>query len=126
MKVYVASKVKHAELWKRLRKAMCISATWIDEAGEGHTADRSELAVRCLREVSEASALVLYCQPGDILRGALLEAGAALALGIQVYCVGDCESLSRIFCNHPLWHSCLSLHDATEFIQNAESKRVRP
>jgi hypothetical protein len=114
--IYVASKTKHAEMWRLLRTNMHIESTWIDEAGEGETDDYSELAARCLREVQSSSALVLYCQPGDVLKGALIEVGAALAFGIPVYCVGTCESLSRVFSRHPLWHKSGSLHDACESI----------
>ena len=53
-------------------------------------------------------------EPGELLKGALIEVGVALAHGIPVYCVGDCESISRVFRAHPLWHSVRSLYDAME------------
>jgi hypothetical protein len=114
--IYVASKTQHAEMWRLLREHMHIHASWIDEAGEGQTASYAELSVRCLEEIKQAAAFVLYCNPDDLLKGALIEVGAALAFGIPVYCVGDCSSLSRVFKQHPLWHTCPSLHEACELI----------
>jgi nucleoside 2-deoxyribosyltransferase len=84
MRVYVASKVKHAEMWRLLRVRMGIVSTWIDEAGEGQTENYTELAQRCLREVQDSDAVVLFCEPREVLKGALLEVGAALAYGIPV------------------------------------------
>lgn len=104
MRFYTASKTKHAPQWQALRAAGCkITATWIDEANEGQTADYAELSERCLREIKAADFMLLYCEPGELLKGALIEAGMALAMGRQVRCVGRCDSLSRVFNKHPLW-----------------------
>lgn len=111
--VYFASKVKHAHRWQALRAAgVKTASSWIDEAGEGETADYSELSERCLREIKSASRLVLYCESHEILKGAILEAGAALMAGIPVFLVGECASLSRVFRGHRLWHECESIEDA--------------
>lgn len=115
--IYVASKTRHAEMWRLLRLHMKINSTWIDEAGVGQTASYSELSERCLWEIRNSSALVLYCEPGEILKGAIIEAGAALALGIPVYCVGECVSLSRVFRAHPLWTDSENLNAACEAIK---------
>lgn len=101
---YTASKVKHAPLWRSLRKrGYPINSTWIDEAGEGESADYSELATRCVNEIRSADFILLYCKPGQLLKGALIEAGIALALGKEVRCVGNCHTISRVFKSHPLW-----------------------
>lgn len=114
LKFYVASKTTHAEFWKHQRREFgCqIISTWIDEAGEGQTANYSELAQRCISEVQKADVLVLYCEPGELLKGALIEVGAALALGKEVRCVGNCDSLSRVFVKHPKWRNFVSMFDA--------------
>jgi hypothetical protein len=91
-----------------------VIGSWIDEAGEGQTADYSELASRCISEIKEADVVILYCEPGDQLKGALIEVGAALALGKRVACVGECESLSRVFNAHPLWTFYPSIQAAFE------------
>lgn len=111
--IYFASKVIHSDKWRRLRNAgVPTASTWIDEAGEGQTADYAELSERCLREIAGAEFLLLYCEPGELLKGALLEAGAALAVGTPVRLVGDCPSLSRVFRKHPLWREFSSVDDA--------------
>jgi hypothetical protein len=111
---YIASKVKHAPKWIELRSlGVNIISSWIDEAGEGQTGNYRELSTRCLKEIRRCGALVLYFESGEILKGALLEAGAALALGKQVRAVGcDCPSISRVFIEHPLWITCNGLHEA--------------
>jgi hypothetical protein len=106
MKVYIASKTAHAASWLKLRELkpeIQITSTWINEAGEGQTADYAELSERCLKEVAQADFLLLYCATNEVLKGALTEVGAAMALGKEIRCVGDSFSLSRVFCRHPLW-----------------------
>ena len=111
--IYFASKVVHAHRWQALRAAgVKTASSWIDEAGEGETADYAELSERCLREIKDASRLVLYCESHEILKGAILEAGAALMAEIPVFLVGECASLSRVFRGHRLWHECASIEDA--------------
>lgn len=84
--IYVASRVKHADLWRDWRaKGAPILSTWIDEAGEGETADMGELWHRILLEVMECTSLVFYAEPDDFPhKGALVEVGMALALGKPV------------------------------------------
>jgi hypothetical protein len=89
MGIYVASKVKHADAWKRLRaQGVPIISTWIDEAGVGESASLSDLWARCIFESSRADALIIYCEPGEVLKGAWVELGAALSAGVPVYAVG--------------------------------------
>lgn len=88
--IYIASKVKHAGDWRALRdeeKAPIIS-TWIDEAGEGESGDLADLWRRCIGEASSAGALVIYRLPDEVLKGAWVELGAALASGVPVFAVG--------------------------------------
>jgi hypothetical protein len=114
---YVASKTKHAEMWRDLRaRGYRVTSTWIDEAGEGESASYEDLAVRCVKDVAVADFVLLYCQPGEVLKGALIEAGIALALGKRVRCVGYCDSLSRVFNQHALW----SMHASITEVLMAE------
>jgi hypothetical protein len=111
--IYTASKTKHAEKWRGLRAAgHRIISTWIDEAEPGQTADYSELADRCRAEIAGADYVLLYCEPDEILKGAIIEAGMALALGKPVRCVGDCPSISAVFAKHPLWTGFPTIADA--------------
>jgi hypothetical protein len=87
--IYVASKTRHAQMWKDLRAAgWPIISTWIDEAGEGESASLSDLWRRCITESMSADAMLLYCADGDVLKGAWIELGAALAHGRKVFAVG--------------------------------------
>lgn len=111
--IYTASRTVHAPRWLALRdRGVRINATWIDEAGEGQSVDFSALAVRSLSEASSADILLLYCEGGERLKGALVEVGAALAAGKEVRCVGDCPSISRVFRAHPRWRDFPSVEAA--------------
>lgn len=112
--IYVASKTKHAPMWRTLRKYAVapIISTWIDEAGAGESSDIPDLAKRCIDEASRAAATVLYCEPGEVLKGALMEVGAALASGRMVYSVGHCDGLSSVFVQHPNWRTMATVQDA--------------
>lgn len=86
---YVASRASLPErsaMWRRQReRGAIINSTWIDEAGEGETADFGELWTRIDKEIGLSSALILYAEPDDFpLKGALIEAGIALGHGIPV------------------------------------------
>lgn len=116
--------MKHVAIWQDLRsKGHAIISTWIDEAGEGQTADYSELAQRCLDEIEMCHFLVLYCEPDEVLKGAILEAGAALHAGREVICIGDCPSISRVFRKHEKWTDVATLDEALELI---EKRMPRP
>lgn len=87
--IYIASKTRHAALWRDLRDAGApIISTWIDEAGEGESADLHDLWQRCIAESCSCKTLIVYRQPEDVLKGAWVEIGAALASGNPVYAVG--------------------------------------
>lgn len=84
--VYVASRVKHAEMWRRLREKYPIISTWIDEAGENETEDLGELWHRIGKEIEACCAFVLHVESSDFpLKGALVEIGIALAMGKPVF-----------------------------------------
>jgi hypothetical protein len=113
-RIYIASKTIHASKWTRLRdRGYNIISTWIDEIGEGQS-DYQELSVRCIREIRQSDFLILYCEKDEVLKGANVEAGAALAFGLEVRCVGKCDTLNRVFCKHPLWHEYSDIYAALE------------
>src|SRR5262245_50890922 len=114
LKIYTASEAGHAYRWKALRLAgQEITASWIDESHQSQ-ADYSELASRCVDEIKSADFLLLYCEAGEVLKDAPIEAGIALALGKQVRSVGICDSLSRIFIRHPLWRQFNTIGEALD------------
>lgn len=98
--IYIASKTIHADKWRKLRSVgWPIISTWIDEAGIGETSDFTDLWRRCIAEASNAAVLFLYREPGEQLKGAFVECGAALASGVPVIATG-CGAFSLV--SHPL------------------------
>lgn len=113
--IYTASKTRHADKWKILRaEGWPIASTWIDEAGAGETACFTDLWRRCVWEASQADALLLYREPEDVLKGALVKIGAALSNGVPVYAIG-CEEFT--FAKAAGWVACASIEEALERIQ---------
>ena len=97
MTVYVASRTRHAAKWRALRDSgLRVISTWIDEAGAGETSDWPDLWRRCLGEAVKADVFLLYAEAGDVLRGALIEAGARLAWGGSVYYCGPDEAIGSL------------------------------
>lgn len=88
--IYIASKTAHASRWRVLRDTVGepIISTWIDEAGEGESGDLADLWRRCIAEASNAEILILYREPGEVLKGGWVELGAALACGVRVFAIG--------------------------------------
>jgi hypothetical protein len=109
--IYIASKTKHAGLWIELRNRYPIISTWIDEAGVGETSDWPDLWNRCISEASMASALVLYKEKEEILKGAWVEVGAALAYGVPVFAVGIEDFSVK---HHPGITLCNTIEEAFE------------
>lgn len=116
--IYTASKTVHADKWRKLRAdGMAINSTWIDEAGVGETSSFEDLWLRCVREASSANAVLLYREPGEVLKGAFIEAGAALSQGVPVHAIGCCEFS---FVNHPLVTQHSTLDEALASINGAQ------
>ena len=113
MVFYVSSKVKYASIWRDLReRGISINSTWIDQIGPTDDIDLVMLSKQCIKEASEADALLLYTEHDDLLKGALLECGASLAAGHPVICIGSGKSISHVFTRHPLWFSAANIDDA--------------
>ena len=103
--IYSASKIWHAPKWLELRDiyGFNIIATWINipcgspenksEAKILTPAEKRTLWYACKTEPVEADFTVIYSEPGDEHRGALVEIGAALGAGKYVYMLGQCATL---------------------------------
>lgn len=86
---YVASRASVPErplMWRRMRdEGWPINSTWIDEAGEGQTADFAELWQRIENEIRASTAVIVYALRSDFpLKGAFIECGIALGMGKPV------------------------------------------
>jgi len=113
--VYMASKAVHGPRWRKLRDAgWPIISTWIDEAEKGRTKDWQDLWDRCASEAAQAAVTVLYCEPGEELKGARVEVGAALSHGRHVVIVGDIEDS---WTRHRNVHWASTLYDAPKFFR---------
>lgn len=114
--IYTASKTIHAPIWHEYRSVgAAIKASWIDQIlPETDTSGAlTPLWDRCVSEARDCAALVLYRRSGEVLRGALVEAGAALAAGRPVFFVGDPDGLGS-FLNHRLVSVASNLDEAIE------------
>lgn len=87
--IYIASKVKHADKWLKLREqGVPIISTWIDEAAPRATISFNDLWVRCITEASMANCLIAYRENGETPKGMLLEIGASLSHNKWVFLIG--------------------------------------
>lgn len=94
LRVYTASKLPHAPKWLDLRHAWTeiqFTARWPDLVGL--IPDQEEAArvfwLQDIQDVRTADVVMVYAEHDDHLRGALVEAGAALAFGLRVLVVGQ-------------------------------------
>lgn len=111
--IYIASKTVHAPRWRTLRdvEGLPINSTWIDEAGPGESKSLEDLWERCISEARSAHCLIAYREGDEVLKGALVEIGAALAAGKYVFLVGFIES-NFSFKHHRRVVNCLTLNHA--------------
>lgn len=114
--VYVASRASNPArpaMWRKLRDefGFKIISSWIDEAGDGETADFAELWKRITAEIARCDMLVFYAHADDFpLKGALIEVGMALAMQKPVWVFGNLTLEGRTdrplgsWIRHPLVH----------------------
>lgn len=95
IRVYFASKLHHAQKWRDLCAAtphLQAHARWLKHHALGTTDTSTNARTFWLQDeqdVRDADAVVVYAEPHDHLRGALVEAGMALAYKVPVVVVGD-------------------------------------
>lgn len=131
MKVYIASKLHYAEKFQKLRTAWIedgidLHARWHDQAAlehPGHDLSSEDFHIFWLvdeEDVKVADALILYGEPHDKLRGALVETGIAIGRGILVILVGDCPDFGT-------WqhHPCVARADSMEHARTMLLRRFR-
>lgn len=104
MRIYIASKACHRPLWREFREAgHNIISRWIDvpdkysEDPEG--LDFTQLWQWCVEDVISCDALVCHVEPGEVLKGAILEVGVALAHNKRVILLGP----RREYLNNGTW-----------------------
>jgi len=133
-----ASVPERSAMWRKLRddEGWRIVSTWIDEAGEGETADQGELWTRIHAEISACDGLILYAEPGDFpLKGSLVEVGVAIGMNKPVVLVlSDWSAFEEKGCRplgswmrHPYCMPAFDLVEARRCISvSMESRGIRP
>lgn len=89
IKIYGASCLNHAKLWineiNRRSKYFTLHSSWQNSfwfpAGPEESPDAARIFwYKDIEEIRTCDALICYAEVGDVLRGAICEVGAALAL----------------------------------------------
>ena len=92
-RVYIASCVGHAELWRKVHETPDIHfvSRWpfLEPFVDPTALNSRKIWLDDMADVRACHALIVYAVEGVHLRGALVEAGAALALGRMVIVVGE-------------------------------------
>lgn len=101
LRIYPASKTRHSIKWIEAHATwehVHFTARWIKQVTiDGgdilKTQASHEWAARCwiedIEDIQHSDYLMLYAEPEEHLRGALVEAGAAIASGIPVILIGE-------------------------------------
>ncbi len=111
IKIYIASKLNYAEKFRAYREqwkadGIDLHARWFDQAHieQNEQPTPEDFHIFWLvdeEDVKTSQALILYGERNDKLRGALIEAGIAIAQGLLVIVVGDCPDFGT-WQHHPL------------------------
>lgn len=92
MKVYCASKSKHAPLWIEWKnKGAKITSSWLEKFDQGRLPNQTEHWDQILEDISGSDSLLFYSETDEIQKGAIAEFGIAFALGKKLFYVGPIE-----------------------------------
>lgn len=94
LKVYIASKMQHAPAWRELYSAypdVHIVSRWpfLEPFIEPTENNGVKFWQTDFEDIAASDVLVVYAEPDEHLRGALVEAGIALGLGKWVVLIGE-------------------------------------
>lgn len=110
-KIYIASKARHRVEWRRFREAgHNIISRWIDtpdqliDTSRDPGLDYVKLWTHCIEDVLNCDVLILYCGPGETMKGALVELGAAIGHNKTILVVGYPKDIHEngTWISHPL------------------------
>jgi len=131
MNIYIASKMHYAPRWRQLRhewlqhEGIYINSRWIDMDTFENEPDHNIAKLGWTldeMDVHEADMLLLYAEPEDKLRGALVEAGMMIALRRPVILVGENERFGT-WRHHPLVFEFKTLEFAKKMIDHLKGKK---
>ena len=100
IRVYTASKLRHAELFRDLRYAtdgVYFTARWpvtVQLASEA-AKPASQMQQDNFSDIAASDAMLVYVEKGEHLKGGLVEVGFALAYSKPVFVVGQHEDYSK-------------------------------
>jgi len=95
LKVYFASKINKRDYWKSLcleNDHFIAHARWLKQVGFEQEQTPANMRVAWMQDeedVMQADVVVVYGEKDEHLRGALVEAGMAIAFRVPVIVVGD-------------------------------------
>lgn len=128
IRVYTASKLSTAAFWRDLQKRwnhVIFHARWLRHNEIG-TPDELEFAPRFWKEdeldVMHADAVLVYAREGEHLRGALVEAGMAIAYGVSVIVVGKHPDYGT-WQHHPMVTRMDTIESAGEYLKRLDEKK---
>lgn len=124
-RVYMASKMHHAEKWRALYShhpeihvvnAWCFLEPFVDASD----ANARKFWQDDFDDIARCHAVIVYAEPGENLRGALVEAGIGLGLDKTIIVVGDHPDYGT-WQHHPSVHKSSSIEAALELVIQLES-----
>lgn len=114
MDFYTAGKIYHAPKFRDLRdkEGLPVRARWIDVDNESDLVQnrKGDLWQLCYEDVRDSKFVLLYSEPSDEQRGALVELGMAYGMRKPVFAIGSCKNLVAdatsdvAFTHYPLFH----------------------
>lgn len=92
MKIYCASKSKHAPIWVKWKALGAqITSSWLDKFDQGRLSDQTSHWDSIIADIQQSDALLFYSELGEIQKGAIAEFGIAFALDKKLFYVGPIE-----------------------------------
>lgn len=134
IRLYCASKFHRAEMWKKWEKTwpswmkgkFTINSRWIWNY-HGTIPDSPVFAriawEHDVQDVMSADILICFAEPEDKLRGALVEAGVALATGKRVILAGESEDFGT-WQYHPLVQRVAGLQELLQVLRTLTFGRI--
>ena len=121
MKIYTAGKLYHADMLKALEEQWSqhvFTARWAsDHVGKvpDTPAFAREFWIQDHADVANSDIVLVYADEDDKLRGSLIEAGIAIALGVSVVVIGDHQDFGT-WTYHPCVSRVANLEEAAMLI----------
>jgi hypothetical protein len=115
-RIYIASKAKHRPRWREFRD-LDDRFIGVDDPNQ---IDYPKHWKECVQDVKDCDVLVMYVETGEVMKGALIELGMALAQGKEIIVAGDLGD------NGTWWHhpnvqvSDKSIEDLMLFIYGSD------